>query len=287
MNIRSILNQATAKLEQAGSSSARLDAEILLSTLLTVDRLELYRAPERSLEEEEIESFTTWIERRAAGEPVAYIVGKKEFWSLLFSVNEAVLIPRAETEILVEEALKAGASLGREDLHILEIGVGSGAVSVALGREFPQSRLVATDIAPGALAVAQQNASAHGIADRIDFRLGSLFDPVTETFDIIVANPPYISAADFAGLPHGVRGYEPRQALLAGPEGTECHRALAAGAHHHLKDGGCLLMEMGEGQRRTVEQLLTDTEVYDSIETRRDYGGMERVIKARKRAFHG
>jgi release factor glutamine methyltransferase len=282
MNIRDILNRATASLEKAGLISARLDAELLLSFNLNCDRLELYKAPEKSLAEVEIAGFVKLIERRAQGEPVAYITGEKEFWSLLFEVNKEVLVPRPETEILVEETLKAAADLGKRELQILEIGVGSGAVSVALAGELPCARLVATDISARALALARRNARNCGVEERIDFRCGSFFEPLSEIFDIIVSNPPYISSGEFEQLPREIREYEPRQALLAGDNGIECHRVIIAGSKNHLQRGGWLLMEMGAGQRKNIEEMLMISCNYECIGCRCDYGGVDRVIRARK-----
>lgn len=269
-------------MEEAGFTSPRLDAEVLLSSYLKADRLELYKAPEKLLTEKEISGFEMWRARRCQGEPVAYITGKKEFWSLSFEVNREVLVPRPETEILVEEAIKAGGESGQAGLRILEIGVGSGAVSVAIAGELPGARLTATDISAGAVALALRNARAHGVEDRIAFRCGSFFEPVSGIFDIIISNPPYISAGEFERLPREVKEYEPGPALLAGADGTACHREIIAGGIRHLKKGGWLLMEMGAGQREGIEGLLRGSGAYERIEIRRDYGGIERVIKARK-----
>jgi len=225
--------------------------------------------------------FGKWLERRLNGEPVAYIIGSKEFWSLLFEVNREVLIPRPETEILVEEALQTGKKMMPSGLRILELGVGSGAISVALARELIDASLVATDISAGALALACRNACTHGVADRIEFQCGDLFTPVVGTFDLIVSNPPYISDEEFGQLPRGVREYEPRQALLAGDGGTACHREIISGSRKHLRRGGWLLMEMGAGQEEIVNELLKRSGVFDQIETRLDYGGVERVVRAK------
>lgn len=282
MNIRQELNRAAESLAEAGSSSPRLDAEILLTFFLNVERLELYKAPERILTEEESAGFERLLKRRRQGEPVAYIVGGKEFWSLHFMVNRKVLIPRPETEILVEEALQAAKDAAWPTPHILEIGVGSGAVTVALAKELPEAILTATDISADALALARENATSHAIAARVDFRCGNLWEPVSGEFDMIVSNPPYISAMDFIRLPHGVKDYEPRQALFAGTDGTACHRAIIAGSAPHLRPGGWLLMEMGEGQGAELTDILRQSSSFTGIAIRCDYGGVERVVKARK-----
>lgn len=282
MNIREKLNRAAERLARAGSSSPRLDAEILLTFFLNIGRLELYKAPERVLTEEDAAGFENLLERRCQGEPVAYIIGVKEFWSLLFKVNREVLIPRPETEILVEETLQVARNAAWTAPRILEIGVGSGAVTVALAKELPEAMLMATDIAAGALALARENARRHGVVERIDFWGGDLWMPVEGTFDLIVSNPPYISAAEFSRLPRGVKDYEPRQALLAGAAGTAYHRAIIDGGVQHLKKGGWLLMELGEGQGAELTEILRQAAVYENIALRGDYGGVERVVRARK-----
>jgi len=282
MNIREILNRATAQLNKAGSTSPRLDAEILLAASLNADRLELYKNPEKCPAEEESGRFARWLARREQGEPVAYIVGVKEFWSLSFEVNREVLIPRPETEILVEEALQAVKELGLSAPAILEIGTGSGAIIVALARELPGAHLTATDISAAALDLARRNACRHGLEGRIEFLCGSFFEPVSGIFDIVVANPPYIPVTEFAGLPRGVKEYEPSLALLAGEEGTACHREIIAGSSGYLRKGGWLVMEMGAGQGERIARILREAAVFGEIAVRCDYGGAERVIKARK-----
>ena len=286
--IQDILNRTTADFEKSESMTPRLDAEVLLSFWLKADRLEIYREPEKTIKEEKISGFEEWTKRRMQGEPVAYIIGVKEFWSLLFEVNREVLVPRPETEILVEETIALGRNLKsspvseHNELRILEIGTGSGAVSVSLAIELPEARFMATDISNGALFLAWKNASVHGVEGRIYFLPGDLFEPVSGLFDLVVSNPPYISTEEFERLPHEIKEYEPQQALLAGADGTFYHRKIIEGGIHCLKKGGWLLMEMGAGQKERVEKMLRDSESYCDIETRLDYGGVERVIKARK-----
>lgn len=291
MNIRGILNRAAADFERSGSATPRLDAEVLLSAWLHADLPELFRTPEKTLTKEEISGFGGWIKRRMQGEPVAYITGVKEFWSLLFEVNKDALVPRPETEILVEETIKVcRIVLGTDfksvpkttNFRILEIGTGSGAVSVSLAVELPEACFTATDISLGALSLARKNAHTHGVEGRIDFLSGDLFEPISGLFDVVVSNPPYISAKEFECLPPEVKEYEPSQALLAGTDGTFYHRKIIKGSMHCLKKGGWLLMEMGAGQKERIEKMLRDSGAYSDIETCRDYGGMERVIKARK-----
>ncbi len=217
-NIRTILQRAARDLKFSGSPSPRLDAELLLMHFLKIDRLQLCTHPERELTEEDAAAFVQRVERRNLGEPVAYIIGEKEFWSLRFEVGREVLIPRPETECLVEEVLRFYRPPG-EDLRILDIGTGSGAIGVVLARELPAARVGATDISAGALSVARRNALAHGVAGRVDFFQGDLLAAVPGDFDIICSNPPYIPDVQYGLLPAGIRDYEPRGALIAGPDG--------------------------------------------------------------------
>ncbi len=279
-DIRTILLQTTRDLTACGSPSPRLDAEVLLMRFLKSDRLRILTHPERELTEGEAAGFARWVERRRRGEPVAYIVGEKEFWSLTVEVNPAVLIPRPETECLIEEVL---GCYGREAaLRVIDIGTGSGAIGITLAREMPAARVVATDISPEALEVAGRNAVAHGVAGRVEFLQGDLFASASGSFDLIVSNPPYITDEDYPRLPEGIRGFEPRQALIAGPDGADVHREIIRGGAHRLKAGGRLFLEIGEGQKELVEALFRQEGIYDTIHFRKDYGGIERVAMARR-----
>lgn len=222
------------------------------------------------------------IDRRLEGEPVAYMTGCKEFWSLPLMVGPEVLIPRPDTEVLVAEVLSVAQGLGRDHLDILEIGTGSGAVSIALAKELKNARLVATDISRPALQRAEENAVRHAVAGRISFVHGNLFEPLSQKFDILASNPPYLSAEDFKRLPRGVQSFEPKTALFAGPKGTEFHEALIKGGRHHLRGGGWLFMELGEGQKEDVEFMLEDAG-YDRIGFAPDYAGLVRVARARRK----
>ena len=190
-DIRTVVLEATRDLAACGSPTARLDAAVLLMRLLAVDRLQLFTHPERTLTEDQIAGYRRQVERRCQGEPVSYIVGVKEFWSLTFAVSRAVLVPRPETECLLEEVLARPFS-GGGGPRIIDIGTGSGAIAVTLAVEIPAARLAATDVSRAALEVARQNALRHGVAGRIEFFPGDLFAAAPGTFDIVVSNPPYI-----------------------------------------------------------------------------------------------
>ncbi len=278
-----VIKEAVLALDGHGFANPRLDAEVLLCSLLKKDRTILYGHPEKTLTEQDLEEFRQRIARRKRGEPVAYIVGEKEFWSLPFKVNRHVLIPRPETEILVEEVLRVCGSEGAANPRILEIGTGCGAISIVLASELKEAQIVATDISPEATAVALRNAHRAGVGERISFLTGNLFQPVSGEFDIIVSNPPYISAAEYDRLSLEVREFEPKSALLAGIEGSEFHREIISGGVFYLKTGGWLFLETGAGQKERVENMLKESNLYDSIASRTDYAGFDRVSIARRR----
>lgn len=282
MNLMTVLKEAATALESSNLATPRLDAEVLLCSLLKKERTIFYSHPGEQLTEKEREEYQQWIERRKHGEPVAYIVGMKEFWSLPFEVSRHVLIPRPETEILVEEVLKVCAGGKVKNPRILEIGTGCGAISVSLASELKEAHIVATDISPEAIAVAMKNAHNNGVGNQISFLLGNLFQPVSGKFDIIVSNPPYISEEEYDKLPLEVQGFEPKAALLAGTDGTEVHRAIIREGIVYMESGGWLLMEIGAGQKHRIENMLKESRLYDSIAFRADYAGIERVSIARR-----
>ncbi|HUH65752.1 MAG TPA: peptide chain release factor N(5)-glutamine methyltransferase [Syntrophales bacterium] len=287
MKIFDAVKEAIKVLARSGSATPKLDAEVLLSLVLKKDRARLHIDHNQELSEEDIREFMRCVERRSSGEPVAYIVGEKEFWSLPFFVNRHVLIPRPETEILVEETLRICSGIKGLDLKILEIGTGSGAISIALAHELPGAKITATDMSQDALDVAIKNARINNVETQISFLQGDLYKPVSGRVDIIVSNPPYIPKEEYDSLPRGVRDFEPEAALLAGDDGTAFHRAIIEGSGNHLKPGGWLLMEIGAGQKDRVEFMLNQSNLYDSIAFKADYAGMVRVSIARRAMIGG
>ncbi len=283
MIVHDILNDAAHALENAGIPSARLDAEILLAFCLNCDRLEFLKNPTMIVSEKLFAGFTNLIARRLRWEPVAYITGRKNFWTFSLEVNQAVLIPRPDTEIIVEETLDVCRKTDSAKLKILDIGTGSGAIALALAKEIPFAEIIATDISAAALALARKNAHALDLENKIDFRPGNLFDPVEGVFDIIVSNPPYISEEDYKKLPAGVKDYEPAAALLAGKKGTEFFETLLDQAPGYLKKNGWLLLEIGAKQEEDVRGLLEESGFYERITMRRDYAGLPRVMRARRK----
>jgi release factor glutamine methyltransferase len=257
---------------------ARRDAEVLLASVLGCARSHLYAHAEQTLTATQAAKFQTLIERRAAGEPVAYLLGTREFWSLELTVNADTLIPRPDTELLVERALHCIPKDAA--LRIADLGTGSGAIALAIARERPRCHVIATDISEAALVTARGNAARLGI-DTIEFRSGDWCAALAGTrCAVIISNPPYIPAAD----PHLARGdvrFEPRAALTPGPEGLEAIRQIAAQAHAHLYSGGWLLLEHGYDQSDAVTGLLHDLG-YREITASADLSGHQRVAEGRK-----
>lgn len=255
------------------SDSPRLDAQLLLAQVLGVGRSALIAGGDRVLDAGELVAFHALIARRRAGEPVAYLTGHREFWSLDLQVTPAVLVPRPETELLVELAL---ARLPADRAcSVLDLGTGSGAIALAIARERPLAAVTAVDVSPEALAVAAVNARSLGL-QRIEWRQGSWFDAVPgRRFDLIVSNPPYVPAGDPA---LAALGAEPRLALTPGPSGLEALSAIAAGAGRHLQPGGWLLVEHGSGQAREVAALLTGAGF--TVDSNRDATGTDRAMAA-------
>ena len=275
--ILKVLQWTHKRFAERGLGTPRLDAEVLLANLLGRDRVALYTHFDQPLADGELAAYRALIKRRLAGEPVAYLVGKQEFWSLSFAVDPRVLIPRPETEGLVEAVLKLVE--GRPAPSVADIGTGSGAIAVALAQERPDARLVAVDSSADALAVARQNALTHGSV--IEFFVGDLLGPLAGRgpFDVIVSNPPYVAEGDFSSLPAEVKR-EPRGALLAGVDGLDAIRRLVAGARAHLADAGVLALEVGAGQAQTVMELLREAG-YRAIEVQNDLAGIARVVIGR------
>jgi len=285
--ILNLIRWTDERLRREGLGTPRLDAEVLLAETLGVDRVGLYTHFDQPLHPEELARFKKLIQRRLQREPVAYIIGRREFWSLTFKVTPDVLIPRPETEILVAEALKVLSSPARtgRNFRILEMGTGSGAISVALAKEFPSASLVATDLSAKALAIAQENASRLGVGERIQFLQGDLFVPLEKesAFELIITNPPYIAEDDFPSLPPEVRGFEPRLALDGGKDGLTFFRRVLPRVGELLIPGGWFLAEIGAGQGEKIRRIAGGNPELASGDFVPDLAGIERVFKARKK----
>jgi release factor glutamine methyltransferase len=284
--VQRVLQWAGGYLKDRGIDSPRSAAEMMLAHALGTDRLHLYLYPDKPLEKTELAVFKDCVRRRIRREPVAYIVGRKGFWSLDLGVTPAVLIPRPETECLVEAALAVlNARTAPAEARILDLGTGSGAIVLALASEAGHHRFFASDISPQAVAVARRNAAAAGISERVHFFVGDWLlavrpDPV---FDLIVANPPYVTRSVLAGLQPEIVDYEPRLALDGDEDGLRSYRTILGSAHFHLRPGGILMLEIGHDQREAVQRLAEQAGTYDGCGCRRDYGGHDRVVSIKKR----
>lgn len=282
-SISRILSRLTEVFERVGIETPRLDAEVLLGFCLGKERAELYRDLSTELENDQILRILELAGRRKRREPMAYIRGFREFWSLEFTVTPAVLVPRPETECLVEEVLALRDVYRGLKARILDIGAGSGAVGIAVASEWPDCGMTATELSAAALGVARENAARLLGAERqITFVQGDLYEGTEGDFDIVCSNPPYISEAEYETLAREVTLYEPREALVAGPLGTEVHRRIAEGARQKLRAGGWLLMEMGAEQRASLTEILEGTKIFGDIRFRADLAGLDRVVIARR-----
>jgi release factor glutamine methyltransferase len=254
---------------------ARQDAEVLLRSVLNQDRAWILAHSDEPVNADAEASYTAMLSRRLHGEPIQYIAGQCEFFGMPFAVAPGVLIPRPETEHLVEEVLRL-ATLHSAS-HIADIGTGSGAIAVALAHRLPTAQIVATDISSQALAIARDNANRNSVSDRIDFREGDLLAPLAgQSFDILASNPPYVPLRDRVSLSVEVRGYEPESALFAGDDGLAIYRRLIPDARTYLKQDGWLVVEIGCGQQQAIEQLFEDSG-YREVHFIADYQGIPRV----------
>jgi release factor glutamine methyltransferase len=319
-DVRAAFKEGIARLREANVPSFTLAAELVLLHVLGRNRTWLYAHPEEILTDADAQRFFDLIARRAAGEPTQHLTGKQEFWGLEFEVSPEVLIPRPETEHVIEVALDRLAlrelranrpqkSVG-EGLQIADIGTGSGCIAIALARELPAANFYATDISTTALAVAKRNAQRHAVADRIEFCEANLLYPVgaqqaapqlgkTENstptafhgspvtsrqsllFDLIASNPPYIGRREAPSLPREVRDHEPHSALFGGEEGYELYAGLISQAAQHLKPGGILVLELGHNSLPAVQPLF-DMPDWTNVGATNDLAGIPRVIAAEK-----
>jgi release factor glutamine methyltransferase len=275
--VREALDAAVDGLRAAGVEDPRLDAEVLLAEAVGCDRAALVANPEAELAPAASRAFGEMVRRRLRREPVAYIIGRRGFRNLELAVDRRVLIPRPETELLVELALERGPA------NVLDVGTGSGAIALAVADELPGCAVSATDTSSAALEVAGANAARLGLAERVRFLPGTL--PEAERFELVLANLPYVAERDWPGLQPEVTEWEPRVALLAGPDGLDAYRAFIPGCcrplSHHAEQRTtattCLAVEVGEGQAGAVAALMEEAG-FGAVQTRRDLAGIERVV---------
>jgi release factor glutamine methyltransferase len=263
--------------EQKGIASSRADAEVILAHALGLQRVMLYARHDQPLKKEELDQIRALVARRGKGEPVAYLVGEREFWSLPFKVTPAVLIPRPDTEVLVEVALDRARAIGAK--RIVDVGTGSGCIAIAIAAELPSAELIAIDTSEDAIALAKENAARHGLAERVRLEKSDLLSMVVGPIDLVAANLPYIPESELEGLMREVRDHEPRSALVPGRDGLSLIRRLIGEAKEKLRPGGAIVLEGGHDQLGSIAALLEESG-YEAISVRRDYAGHERVASA-------
>ncbi|MEK6540138.1 MAG: peptide chain release factor N(5)-glutamine methyltransferase [Deltaproteobacteria bacterium] len=320
LTIKEVLSWAEGYLNGYGVADPKAETEYLLSHLLNCKRSGLYLNHDKSLAIDEFQRFMDWLNRRIAREPSQYIIGEQEFWGLEFKVTRDVLIPRPETEILVEEAVKTVRSQESEvrsqntKIHyselrtpnsklILDLCTGSGCIAISLAKEIPNSKVFAVDISEKALDVARENAERHGVAGRMTFLQGDLFEiphpslsplkgETTEVrgclleklkFDLIVSNPPYISKKMMKELQPEIKDYEPVTALYGGEDGLDFYSRIISESPAYLAERGNLILEMGYGQAEEIKKLIEQDKAFEHIDIKKDFAGIDRVIKAQRK----
>ena len=279
--IKRLLEWTTEHLKKSGRSSPRLDAEILLSAALSCQRIELYTNFESEPTEEQKTVFRDYVKRRAAGEPVAYLVGFKEFYSLKFAVNRSTLIPRPETELLVVEALD-WMKAENKPVAVCDVGTGSGAIAVVVAKHEPNCRITAVDISEDAIAVAKENAEKHAVSDRVEFRVSDLLQNIAGPLDLVLSNPPYVSDSEYEQLDPELKNYEPRTALVAGINGTEIVERLIPQAYEKLQPCGAIFIEISPMIADKVAALFSDDQ-WSDVKIIKDLAELKRIVCAQKR----
>ncbi len=284
-----LLAWTTEHLKSRDVDEPRLSAELLLAEAMGYQRIDLYARFEEKPTAEQRDAFRGSIRAAAEHKPIAQLIGHKEFYSLDFKVTPDVLIPRPETELLVERALTWCDEHPRDRHDLLDLGTGSGCIVVAIAKRQPSIHAVATDISEAAIVVARQNADAHNVSDRLRFVQADMFDlPAGAApdggFDVIVSNPPYVADHERETLPRNVRDHEPAVALFCGADGLGAYRRIAAGVANHLRPSGTLILEVGHTQAAAVEQIFTEHAGLELVGRFKDLSGIDRVVQLRHRA---
>ena len=302
--IQKLLNWVTGYFTEKEIDSPRLSAEILLSHVLGLKRIELYTQFGKLVDKEQLHQLHALVKRAGQDEPVAYLTGKTEFYSLELNVTPACMIPRPETELLVERAIeflraRTAESATKQDglisggthtgaRFVCDLCTGSGCIAVAIATNFPGAHIIATDICDAALDVAAANVEKHHLKERITLLCGDLFDPLvpqldTSKFDLIVCNPPYVSAPEFEALERNVKDYEPKLALFAGDDGLDIYRRIIEKADLFLKPDAALMLEIGYAQGTAVTELLEQTNAFAEIRIEKDFHDNDRIVTAAKK----
>jgi release factor glutamine methyltransferase len=284
--LQKILNSIADHLKKGGVDSPRLSAELLLSHVLGMKRIELYARADTPISKQQIQHLDELTKRAGQHEPIAYLTGKTEFYSLALNVTRDCMIPRPETELLVERAIEfLRTSTGTQ--WVCDLCTGSGCIAVAIAKNCPAARIIATDISADAIKVAAQNVEAYQLDEQVKLVSGDLFEPVKvisggQQFDLIVCNPPYVSAAEYEALPKTVRDYEPRLALFAGSDGLDICRRIITEAGDFLKPEGALMLEIGYAQGPAVTELLQQAGAFSEIKIQKDLRHNDRLAIARR-----
>ncbi|MCX5647168.1 MAG: peptide chain release factor N(5)-glutamine methyltransferase [Phycisphaerae bacterium] len=283
-SIQKLLTWVTEYLTQKGVDSPRLSAELLLSHVLGLKRIELYTQYNKIVVQEQLDRLRDLVKRAGLHEPVVYLVGRTEFYSIEFEVTPDCLIPRPETELLVQRSIEFLRKRTGPQL-VCDLCTGCGIIAVAVAKNVPDARVLATDISEPALAAAAKNVEKHKLQERIELRKGDLFEPLVpqlDQFDLIACNPPYVSTAEYEALEKNVKDYEPRIALYAGEDGLDLYRKIVEKVSHFLKPDGSLLLEIGYTQGPAVQGLLEQAGTFAQIRIDKDLQGHDRVVAAQR-----
>lgn len=278
-----VLGWAKAKLQERNIESAQLQAELILSFVLKCERTRLHLEPQRVLTKKEFGHFEVLLKQRLGGKPLQYVLGKTHFFGYKFKINKDVLIPRPETEVLVNEVIELLKEKG--SLKIVDLGTGCGNIAISLALNLKDAKIYATDISPDALKIAKLNAKLNKVEDKITFLCGDLFSPIKTKFDTLVSNPPYISEEEFSKLSNEIKNFEPKDALLAEEGGLKYIMKIIEQAPHFLNKDGFLALEIGFGQDRKVEELIFNNKSLELIGIKKDLSGIPRVVLAKKIGF--
>ena len=284
--IKKLLDWMVEYLGEKGIESPRLSSEMLISFTLKMERIQLYAQFDKVVSPDELAKLRELIKRAIANEPIQYLIGSCEFYSMTMKVTPDCLIPRPETELLVERAIEFLTSRSGTQ-HVCDLCTGSGCVAVAIAKNFNNSKVIATDICEKALSVATENIQKYQLGERIELLGGDLFEPVISQldgaeFDLITANPPYVTSSEMESLEDNVRKYEPKIALHGGVEGLDIYRRIISGIDSHLKSGGALIMEIGYAQGTAIKELLESARIFNEIKVEKDFNNNDRVVTAIK-----
>jgi release factor glutamine methyltransferase len=284
--IQKLLNWTTEYLTQKGIDSPRLSAELLISHVTGLKRIELYTQFDKQVPQQQLDRLHDLVKRAGMHEPVAYLTGKTEFYSLELEITADCMIPRPETELLVQRAIEFLRTRSGVQ-YVCDLCTGSGCIAVAIAKNFTDARVTATDISAAALEVAARNVGKHRLNEHVQLLCGDLFEPVIQQldvsqFDLIVCNPPYVSTAEYEKLDKNVKDYEPESALLAGADGLDVYRKIIVKVDEFLKPGGVLMLEIGYSQGPAVKNLLKQVGIFSEIIIEKDFHDNDRIITARK-----